>query len=95
MAVMKNNDGSEVFIDCMCGCNTGIRFKIVKDNDFVCYMTYTNGAFYTEQGESIFGILSKKFKKIWAILRNKDYYYSSISMSEEEFEEFRKYINSI
>ena len=96
MAVLKNKDGTEIYIDCHCGCNDGIRFKIDKDDvDMYCFMTYTSGNFYVEQGDSFLCVFRKKFKKIWAIIRNKDYYYSDISMTKNEFEEFRKYINSI
>ena len=77
MAVMKNFDGNEIYIDCYCGCNDGIRFRIDKtDPDLYCFTTYTNGNFYREQSDSIFRVIRKKMKKIWAIIRNKDFYYS-------------------
>lgn len=34
-------------------------------------------------------------KKIWAIIRNKDYYYSEICMTRKDFETFREYINEV
>lgn len=96
MAVLKNKDGTELYVDCNCGCNDGIRIRIHKDEfDYYCFWTYTNGNFYTEQGETILRTLRKKFEKILAIIRNKDFYYSDILMTKDEFEEFRKYINSI
>ena len=96
MAVLKNIDGTELYVDCNCGCNDGIRIRIHKDEfDYYCFWTYTNGNFYTEQGETIFRTIRKKLEKIWAIIRNKDFYYSDILMTKDEFEEFRKYINSI
>ena len=58
-------------------------------------MTYTNGKFFFEQEATFWGIFCKKIEKIWAIIRNKDYYYSDITMSGDEFEEFKEYINSI
>ena len=97
MAVLKNKDGKELYVDCCCGCNDGIRFKVDKDDDFdyYCFMTYTSGNFYGEQGETMWRVMRKKFEKIWAIVRNKDYYYSDIVMTKDEFEEFKEYINSI
>lgn len=92
MAALKNKDGTELYIDCTCGCNEGIRFKVCKDDiDNYCFMSYTNGNFYVEQG----GALCKKFEKIWAIIKNKDYYYSDVVMTKDEFEEFKEYINSV
>ena len=96
MAVLKNKDDTELLVDCCCGCDEGIRFRVDKDDyDYYCFMTYTNGNFYTEQGNGVFGALYKKLKKIWAIIRNKDFYYAEVTMAKDEFEEFREYINSI
>ena len=96
MAVLKNKDGTELLVDCHCGCNDGVRFSIDKEDfDFYCFMCYTNGNFYKEQGEKFFRILCKKLKKIWAIIRNKDFYYADIYMNKDEFNEFKEYINSI
>ena len=96
MAALKNKDGTELYIDCHCGCNDGIRIRVHKDDfDYYCFWTYTNGNFYTEQGETVFRTIRKKLEKILAIIRNKDYYYSDVVMTKDEFEEFKEYINSI
>lgn len=96
MATLKNKDGTELHIDCHCGCNDGIRLSIHKDDfDYYCFMTYTNGNFYSEQNETMWRVFRKKLEKIWAIIRNKDYYYSDIVMTKDEFDEFREYINNI
>ena len=97
MAVLKNKNGKELYVDCCCGCDSGIRFKIDKDDDLDYYfvMTYTNGNFYEEQSDTIWGVLYGKFKKIWAIIRNKDFYYSDLVMTKDDFDEFREYINAI
>ena len=96
MAVMKNKDGTEMYIDCNCGCNDGVRLRIHKDDlKYYCFWTYTNGNFYSEQGETCWRVIGKKLKKIWAIIRNKDFYYSDVLMTRDEFNEFRDYINSI
>jgi hypothetical protein len=96
MAVLKNKDDTELYVDCVCGCNDGIRFKIDKDDfDYYCFMSYTNGNFFREQCNTILGVLLNKLEKIWAIIRNKDYYYSAIVLTKDEFNEFREYINSI
>ena len=96
MAVMRSKDGDELYIDCYCGCNDGYRFKIDRDDfDYYCFMTYTNGTFYREQGDTLWGVLCKKWQKILAIIKNKDYYYSEVNMTKDEFDDFREYINSI
>jgi hypothetical protein len=96
MAALKNKDGTELYIDCCCGCNEGIRFKVDHDDlDYYCFMSYTNGNFYSEQGDTIWRVFRRKLEKIWAIIRNKDYYYSDVVMTKDEFDEFREYINAI
>lgn len=95
MSVLKNKDGAELLLDCHCGCNEGMRFKIDKEDlELYCAVSYTNGAFYRDQ-DSMLGTLCKKLKKIWSIIRNKDFYYAEVLMTKDEFEEFRDYINSI
>ena len=35
MAFMVNRDGSEAYLDCCCGCDSGIRFRVDKsDHDY-------------------------------------------------------------
>ena len=94
MPIFKNiNDETEMIVSCSCGCDEGLRFKINKlDPDYYCILTYTNGAFYREQNDTVWKVISKKLKKIWAIIRNKDYYYSEIIISKDEFYDFRTHL---
>ena len=96
MAVLKNQDGTELLADCCCGCDDGVRLRIDKDDyDYYCFMTYTNGVFYREQDDKLWRVFCKKLKKIWAIIRNKDFYYAEIIMTKDDFDTFKKYINNI
>ena len=89
MAVLKSEDGKELLVDCSCGCNEGLRISIKKDEDGYAYLSYVSGNFYNGQGSTF----ARKLKKIWRILRGKDYVYSEICMTEAEFEEFKDYIS--
>ena len=96
MAILRNKDGTELLVDCHCGCNEGIRLTVDKDDfDYYCFMSYTNGQFYREQDDTLWRVFCKKIKKIWAIIRNKDFYYAEITMNKDDFYEFKEYINSI
>lgn len=88
MAVLKASDNSEMIISCKCGCDDGLRIKIEKDEEDYCFMTYLSGNWYKEQAGFI-----KKLKKIWAIIFNKDFYYADICMTENEFHQFKTWIN--
>lgn len=91
MAIFKNFNDDELIINCKCGFDEGIHFKICDYGDETySFLTYINGHFYKEQGSSFV----QKLKKIWAIIWNKDFYYSDVVMSKEEFKQFREWINS-
>lgn len=94
MAVLKSENGEDIMIDCDDGCDEGMRIKILKDN-MECYtfLTYTNGKFYRDQDDTVWRVLYKKLRKILAIIRNEDYYYSDIVLSKKDFELFKEYIN--
>ena len=89
MAVFKNLKDDELIISCKCGCDEGIHFKIhdYEDGDYA-FLTYTNGNFYTQQRPFF-----EKLKKIWAIIRNKDFYYSDVVMTKDDFKEFKEWVN--
>lgn len=93
MAVLKTKNETELIVSCKCGCEDGIHLRVDKDNDdWYAIMTYINGNFYRDQS-NIFYTLKNKIRKIWAIIRNKDYYYSDVNMSKKEYQEFKDYIN--
>ena len=89
MAVFKNFKDDELIVSCKCGCDEGIHFKIhdYEDGDYA-FLAYTNGNFYTQQ-RSFF----EKLKKIWAIICNKDFYYSDIVLTKDDFKEFKEWVN--
>ena len=57
------------------------------------FITYLKGHFYSEQDRTLLRVLFWKLKKIWKILIGKDFYYSEIIMTKDEYEEFKGYIN--
>lgn len=94
MAVMKSKDGKNLMVDCNCGCDEGLRIRINDfDEETYAIITYTSGNFYKEQNYSAWQIFKLKCKKIWRILRGKDFYYSEILVSKEEYNELKEFIN--
>lgn len=91
MSILKSTDGNEMIISCNCGCDDSIHIKFDRDDESDIYFcsTFLSGNFYKEQKSSFF----IKLKKIIAVLRNKDYYYSDICMTKEQFNQFKEYIN--
>ena len=96
MSVMRSKDGDNLMIDCSCGCDEGLRIRINKhDDDNYFVMTYTSGNFYNMQNENVFHVIGKKLKKIWHIIRGKDYCYSEICMNREDLEQLKQYLSEI
>lgn len=94
MAVLISKDKKDLVVTCKCGCGDGIHLCIHNDGEDYAYQCFTNGNFYKEQ-DGMFKILKNKLAKIWAIIRNKDYYYSDIMMNREDFEQLKEYINQV
>lgn len=103
MSVLKANNDKELIVTCDCGCKDGLHIKVEKeyydgsdsDMDTFCYCIYLNGNWYRDQRMTILDVIKLKLKKNWAIIRNKDFYYSEICMTRKDFEEFREYINGV
>lgn len=92
MATLKSKDDKGMVVECKCGCDEGIRIKIEKEEDYYAVLTYVSGHFYTEQ-DGFLKRFALKLKKIIAIIRNKDFYYSEVIISEDDFEEFKEFVN--
>ena len=91
MAVFTNYDDDELIISCGCGCDDGIHFRIYHefDDDYYAMAAFINGNFYKDQKWSFI----EKLKKIVAIIFNKDFYYSDICMSKDDWQQFKEWIN--
>ncbi len=98
MSVMISKDKKELVVTCNCKCGDTIHFcKIEEDTNYsdkeYAFLTYLNSNWYREQNKKTFRVIKEKIKRIWCIIRNKDFYYSDILMSKEDFEQFKEYIN--
>lgn len=96
MALLFNKENQELIVTCDCGCEESLHMKVDTDDsdvNFYAFISYMNGKFYNHN--SIWSIFKDKCRKIWSIIRNKDYYYSDIILTKEDFETLKTYINSI
>ena len=96
MSLLISEDNKELIVTCKCGCNDTIRIKLddeFKNSDYYGFITYMNGNWYRDANDNPFRSIGRKLKKIWAIIRNKDYYYSEVLMSCDDFQKFKNYIN--
>ena len=96
MSVMMSGDRKELVVNCDCTakCDNTIHFRVDKeDNEDYMMMTYLSGNWYHDQDDTIFRVVGRKLRKIWAIIRNKDFYYSDVVMTDKDFAEFKEYVN--
>ena len=94
--VVKDSSGRNAFVDCHCGCDSGLRIRVDKEDmaNLYAVITYTCSHYYANQ-EGCFSRLKLKLQKIWAIIRNKDYVYSEVCMTKQEYQDFKKIINEV
>lgn len=95
---MISDDKKDLIITCKYGCEDAIHIKVDgedKEADYYAIQTYMNANWYRDQDDRIFRTIGRKLKKIWAIIRNKDYYYSEVLMSCEDFQKYKEYINQL
>lgn len=91
---VSKTDPNELIITCHCGCNNSFHIQIVANEDdsdedaIIFYGTYMSGNWYREQDHPFL----EKLKKIWKILRDKDYYYSEICFTRQEWKMYQKWI---
>lgn len=85
-----------MILTCECGCENAIHIRVDDTNkDYDCYaiQTYMNGNWYRDQDDTVFRYIGRKLKKIWAIIRSKDFYYSELTMSYDDFLKYKEYVN--
>lgn len=92
---MYSKDNKELIIDCNCSCSEGVKVKIVKEEDYYFYMSYISGKYNTQQEQRIWRVFCNKIKRIWNVIRGKDYCFSEICMSKEDFQEYKKFIADV
>lgn len=94
MAVYKAINKDAMSVTCDCSCGNGMELIVNRDTGCYALITAMNGNFYRDQN-GMFRALKKKLEKIWCIIRNKDFCYSEIIMSEEQFNNFKDVINTL
>lgn len=91
--VLKNE--TELAAFCSCGCGDGVHLKVTKDDDGkTVYLSFVTDRFYSGQGNA-FSRFKEKLKRIWCIIRNKEYSYFEIIMNESDIQNFKEFVEKI
>ncbi len=96
MSLLFTEDKKELIVTCKCGCEDAFHFVLydMGDDDF-SFLTFLKADFNTEYYKGPWRSFLVKCKKIWYVLRGKDYCYADTIMTKGDFLRFKEYINSI
>lgn len=76
---------------CKCGCGNGVILKADNDKDFGISLQLVSDNFYGGYSNRKNSI-KEKIKRIWYIIRNKEYCYFDILIDRNELQEFKEFI---
>ena len=95
MPAFMTEDKRQLILDCKCGCDDAMKFIVDledADSDIIMFTTFLTGKWYAKQ-ENFRSRFMDKAKRIWRVLRNKDYCYAEQVLTKEDFRIFKEYIN--
>jgi len=84
---MKEN---EFVTFCKCGCGNGIVLKADNEDEEVSLQIVSDN-FYSMQNKGKMSI-KEKLKRIWYIIKGKEYCYFDILIEKDELQEFKKFV---
>ena len=94
--IYRNVNGGKCFlINCSCGCGDEIEIRVYPDKEYGdVSINIVASKWYAEQC-GVFGQIKKKLRKIWWVIRGKDYYHCDLILKKDQWTEFAKLVNEI
>lgn len=87
---MKEN---EYVTFCKCGCRNGIVLKADSEDDDLSLQIVSDN-FYIMQNRGKMS-LKEKIKRIWYIIKGKEYCYFDILIDKNELQEFKEFVSRL
>ena len=87
---MKEN---EFVTFCKCGCGNGIVLKADNEDGEVS-LQIVSDYFYLMQNKGKMSI-KEKIKRIWCIIKGKEYCYFDIVIEKDELQEFKEFVEKL
>ena len=91
MSVCVNKDKNEIIVTCECGCDHGVRMRLDPCWDEPDCTEFAWMSFLSNDVEYDKRNWVEKIKRIWAIIRNKDYCYNEVIMTKDEVKDLASY----
>ena len=85
----KNREYKTMF--CKCGCGNGVVLKADNDKDFGVSLQLVSDNFYTGCNNRR-NLFKEKIKRIWYIIRGKEYCYFDLLIEPKELQEFKEFV---
>lgn len=79
---------------CKCGCGNGVIIKSDNDKDFGVSLQLVSNIFYTGYNNRRNSI-KEKIKRIWYIIKGKEYCYFDILIDKDELQEFKEFVEKL
>ena len=88
--VLSNKE--ELIATCSCGCRDGVHLQIDKwDDEDIVFLSMVTDKFYAEQ-TTFFRRFVEKLKRVWFIIRSKEYLYFEIVMKKDDIQQFKEFV---
>ena len=86
-------DDKKAAMFCRCGCSNGIVMQFYPDDDMLI-LSLASGRFSTDQ-KGLFSCIKEKLKRMWFIIRNKEYSYFEIVMEKDDVKGFKEFVANL
>jgi len=88
-----NKQKDELIVNCDCGCGAGLLWQAAKwdDEGEQFYISLIEYSWYAKQT----GKIRPYFKRLWRVLRGKEYYLTEIVLSKSEAKEFESFLHCL
>lgn len=90
---MKDNGNKRCVLYCDCGCENGVILKTENDENGY-YISLVSDIYYTSH-KTGWSRFKERCKRIWRIIRNKEYYYFEICIHGDDIKEFKKFVENM
>lgn len=87
--IMTNKEKDVLALYCSCGVADGVLLR--ADRIGGLDISLVSDAFYTSQ-KNRWDFFKEKCKRIWCIIRNKEYCYFDICIEPEDLKEFKEFV---
>lgn len=76
---------------CKCGCGNGVILKADNDKDFGVSLQLVSDNFYAGCNNRR-NLFKERVKRIWYIIRGKEYCYFDLLIDKDELQEFKEFV---